>query len=123
MSDLSLLAAALARVSAAEQPNPNQIEPPKLAGLSHQTKHQAIQPIALKLHQASIDTYRAEFSRNAPADLTPADSTAAGSTTVESALPIKVISLDQPARTSSPSFSAIAAQPQTKTQPQPSQPA
>ncbi len=66
MSDLSLLAAALARVTAADQPNPNQPEPPVIAGLSDQTKHQAVQPIALKLHQASIETYQAEFSRTTP---------------------------------------------------------
>jgi len=87
MSDLSLLAAALARVTAADQPNPNQVEPPILAGLSHQTKHQAVQPIALQLHQASIDTYRAEFSRSLPAD----------STASRSALPIKVIAVNPPA--------------------------
>jgi len=90
MSDLSLLAAALARVTAADHPNPNQVEPPTLAGLSHQTKHQAVQPIALQLHQASIDTYRAEFSRSLPTD----------STASHSALPIKVIAVNPPAEQS-----------------------
>lgn len=88
MSDLSLLAAALARVTAADQPNPNQPEQPVIAGLSGQTKHQAVQPIALQLHQASIETYQAEFSRTVP--IAPE----------KLALPIQVIPAPQPAELS-----------------------
>lgn len=60
MSDLSLLAAALAQITAADQPT--RPESPVISGPSAQLKHQSVQPIALKLHQASIETYRAEFS-------------------------------------------------------------
>ncbi len=79
MSDLSLLAAILAQASAADQANPNQPELPVISGLSSQAKYQAVQPIALELHQASIETYQAEFSRTAT------------TAPVKLALPIQVI--------------------------------
>lgn len=63
MSDLCLVAAMLARVNTLDQPSTTDPDLPVLGRLSAQTRHQSLTPAALTLHQASIETYAAEFSQ------------------------------------------------------------